>query len=93
MLAGFAVSGLVTVMVMVMVMKEKQPHTNPLSSWVKEPGTVAYRESTELLFRKLSFLRLVREIAQDFLKLISHKMPKIPTCLNPEETNLCAIQC
>merc|ERR1719500_2358515 len=31
------------------------------------PGTVALREITELLIRKLPFQRLVREIAQDFM--------------------------
>ena len=56
---------------------KKAPKTAGGSSGVKRahrwrPGTVALREirkyqkSTELLIRKLSFQRLVREIAQDF---------------------------
>ena len=56
------------------------------------PGTVALREirkyqkSTELLIRKLAFMRLVREIAQDFKSL------KITTDIRFQTTALLALQ-
>lgn len=61
------------------VIPNKLRKSAPCSGGVKvphrfRPGTVALREirkyqkSTELLIRKLPFQRLVREIAQDFVK-------------------------
>ncbi|XP_037827794.1 histone H3-like [Lucilia sericata] len=70
------------------------------------PGTVALREirryqkSTELLFRKLPFQRLVREIAQDFktdLRFQSSAVMALQEASEAylvglfEDTNLCAI--
>ncbi|XP_046885273.1 histone H3.3-like [Hypomesus transpacificus] len=70
------------------------------------PGTVALREirryqkSTELLIRKLSFQRLVREIAQDFktdLRFQSSAVMALQEASEAylvglfEDTNLCAI--
>ncbi|CAI0411575.1 unnamed protein product, partial [Linum tenue] len=56
------------------------------------PGTVALREirkyqkSTELLFRKFPFHKLVREIAQDFKEATEAYLVGLF-----EDTNLCAI--
>ncbi|KAK2703345.1 hypothetical protein QYM36_018138 [Artemia franciscana] len=70
------------------------------------PGTVApreirhYQKSTELLIRKLSFQRLVREIAQDFktdLRFQSSALMALQEAIEAslvglfEDTNLCAI--
>jgi histone H3 len=70
------------------------------------PGTVALREirkfqkSTDLLFRKLPFQRLVREIANDFktdLRFQSHAVLALQQASEAylvglfEDTNLCAI--
>jgi histone H3 len=70
------------------------------------PGTVALREirkyqkTTELLFRKLPFQRLVREIAQDFKSDLRFQSTAILALQEAaesylvglfEDTNLCAI--
>ncbi|CAI0411574.1 unnamed protein product, partial [Linum tenue] len=59
------------------------------------PGTVALREirkyqkSTELLFRKFPFHKLVREIAQDFKTDLRFQSNALVGLF--EDTNLCAI--
>ena len=83
----------------------------PLTGGIKKPhryrpGTVALREirryqkSTELLFRKLPFQRLVREVAQEFkseLRFTSSAIRAIQEASEAylvglfEDTNLCAI--
>jgi histone H3 len=70
------------------------------------PGTVALREirkyqkSTDPLFRKLPFQRLVREVAQDFkadLRFQSHALAALQEASEAylvglfEDTNLCAV--
>jgi histone H3/H4 len=70
------------------------------------PGTVALREirryqkSTELLLRKLPFMRLIREVAQDFHKDLRFQSQAILALQEAceaylvdlfEDTNLCAI--
>lgn len=70
------------------------------------PGTVALREirryqkSTELLFRKLPFQRLVREVAQEFKSDLHFQSSAIRALQEAseaylvglfEDTNLCAI--
>jgi histone H3 len=84
----------------------KSPRKPQVKKHKYRPGTVALREirkyqkSTELLFRRLPFQRLVREIAQDYKQDLRFQSQAIEALQQAaevflvglfEDTNLCAI--